>query len=224
MDLTTYFEKTPGGLIPILNPLDVECTLYMLRLTPDGRYSKTHIEAFLGSLTENWVCAKENSKKAKEHYHCTIYDSFEEDFVRTKIREFLGVYFTEPPKRGDANKQYNLTIADSVEKGINYTVKELEITYGKGMNPEYMDKRIKASFLKFDRASFQLKIEKLKKDFKESYMSIGEFMEKFCILKSDYRQPINLTYVYQLAISCEINRDNKCAEKYVRNFLENKNI
>uniref|UniRef100_UPI0040481F8A hypothetical protein n=1 Tax=Shewanella sp. TaxID=50422 RepID=UPI0040481F8A len=165
MDLEEYFEKREGGLIPILNPLNVECTLYMIRLTPDGRYNAVHIQKFLSSITDNWICARENSKKAKEHYHCTIYDRFEEEYVRSKIREFLLIYFPEPAKRGDANKQYNLTIADSVEKGINYTVKETDITYGKGMDPKYMEKRIKASFLKFDRASFQTKVEKLKKDF-----------------------------------------------------------
>jgi len=217
--------KLSGALIPILKPLDVECTLYMLRLTPLERYERTDIEMWLNTFTENWVCAKENSKKAKLHFHITIFDSFEEETLREKIRSFLLSKFPEPPKRGDANKQYNLTVAESVDKAINYTVKELDITYGTGMDPEYMKLRLKASFIKFDKHTFAKELEDLKQLYKTTdKMKIGEFMERFVLLKASYRQPINMNYIYQLAISCHVNKDNSQAEMYVRAFLENKNI
>jgi len=223
--LDDYLEMPErGGLIPILNPLNVECTLYMLRLTPFDKYNRTDVESFLSTITNNWICAKENSKKLTEHFHCTIYDDVEEELLREKIRTFLKIKFTDPAKRGDANKQYNLTVADSVEKGINYTVKELNITYGSGMNPEYINKRLKASFQKFDKAVFAKKLEDIKKIFKESYQSIGELMERIVQLKAEYRQPINLIQIHQLALSCLVNRDPTQAENLVRRFLENKNL
>lgn len=213
-------KKTTEGLLPIINPLNVECTqLYMLRLTPQGKYDRTELESWLGSITDNWVCAKENSKKLVEHFHCTIYDDLEEDQLREKIRIFLKKHFTDAPKRGDANKQYNLTVATSVEKALNYTVKELQITYGPGMDPLYMDKRIKASFLKFDKGEFSNKLEDLKKNFKESKMTLGDFMISFIQLKALYRQPINIGYAYQLALSCEVNRNPDVAEQYVSDYL-----
>jgi len=218
-------DKVPGALIPILKPLEVECTLYMLRLTPLDKYERTHVEAWLSTFTNNWVCAREDSKKAKLHFHITIYDVFEEESLREKIRAFLVLYFTEPAKRGDANKQYNLTVAESVEKAINYTVKELDITFGSGMDKKYMEARIKASFLKFDRTTFAKELEELKQRYKTTdSMKLGDFMEQFVLLKASYRQPINMNYIYQLAISCHVNKDPSYAERYVRNFLENKNV
>ncbi|AXQ66576.1 MAG: putative replicase [Circoviridae sp.] len=224
--------RPTGGLIPLLNPLKVksikepseegEYVLYMLRLTPMEQYTRDDVKVLLQGITDNWVLAKEDSKKAKEHYHITIYEQIDEEPLRTIIREFLKVYFPLPPKRGDANKQYNLTVADSVEKGINYTVKELDVEYGEGMNPEYIDKRIKASFIKFDRAEIAKRIDELKNNFKSSDMSITQFMETFCLIKADYRQPINLNYIYQLAVACDINRDNTRVHHYVRSYLDNK--
>lgn len=217
-------DKPAGALIPILKPLEVECTLYMIRLTPANKYARGHVEAWLNSFTANWVCARENSKKAKEHFHITVFDVFDEEEIRERIRTFLALYFTEPAKRGDANKQYNLTVAESVDKAINYTVKELDITYGSGMDKKYMESRIKSSYLKFDKHSFAKAIDELKQQYKSTDMTLQEFMIHFVKLKATYRQPINLNYIYQTAIACQINREPKWATTYVEDFLHYKNL
>jgi len=217
-------DKPAGALIPILKPLEVECTLYMLRLTPLNQYVRAQIEDWLASFTANWVVARENSKKAKEHFHITIYDVLDEEELRGRIRSFLALYFTEPAKRGDANKQYNLTVAESVDKAINYTVKELDITYGSGMDKKYMDSRIKSSYLKFDKHTFAKAIDELKNTYKTTDMTLQEFMIHFVKLKAQYRQPINLNYIYQTAIACQINREPKYAITYVEDFLHYKNL
>jgi len=223
-----FVKITKKALIPILKPLKVESTdkiyfMYMLRLTPLGKYSREDIIKWLASFTDNWVCGKEQSKKEVEHYHITIYDEFEEEELRVKIRAFLAIYFTEPAKRGDANKQYNLAVADSVDKAVSYSIKESTFDYGLGMNEEYMTLRAKAAYVKFDKRVFAEELETLKESFRVSLMSLEDFMITFTNLKAKYRQPINMNNIYSLALSCQCNRDPGYAEGLVSRFLDSKN-
>jgi len=219
--MDSFVERTSRkGLIPILNPSKVKGTLFLLRLAPLGAYERSDIEAFLNTFTQNWIVAKEDSKKKKEHYHITIEEDMLEDDLRQKVRDFLKPFFPEQAKRGDANKQYNLQTAECEERAYNYTVKEMDITYGSNINPKYVELAIKESFQKYESKVFAEKFNAIKEEYKNTELSMGEFMEKFVQLKAIYRQPINMNYIHQVALSCRVNKEPKYAEYLVRSFLE----
>lgn len=219
--------KTPRALLPIIKPVKVkeysetatEWTQYMLRLSPLERYTSKEVLVWLKTFTEAWTLGTEKSTKEKLHFHITIYSSLEESELRKKINDFLNIQFPEPQKRGDANKRYNLTLASSVEKAVSYSIKDGDFLYGDDINPEFILECKKASFQKFDKVTMAQQIEDLKSVYKTTDMTMGEFMIQFVQLKAMYRQPINLNYIYQLALSCRVNKEPQYAEQLVSDYL-----
>lgn len=205
-------------LIPILKVDRVEST-YALRLTPLGKYTFDDIISFLGTFDE-YIVVKEESKKLKEHYHAIVFSKLFEEEVRGKIRGFLQTYFTEPPKRGDANKQYNLSEIDNLEQAITYILKDGgDVSMSLGINTEYLDTLKKKSYRKYSKEEFAKALEELKKKFKDEDTSIGDMMTAICQLKGLYRQPINLNQIYQMVLGFYIHNNPHKASSFVSEFL-----
>lgn len=215
-----YSTREEGPLLPIIKARKVESTSYVLRMTPFGNYDIKVLSKFLSEMTNDYVVSKEVSKNDKEHFHAFFSVELYEDEVREKIREFLKVYFPGPPKRGDANKQYNLQECLDDEQAVKYLLKDGgELMYGEGIDDKALEQRRKSSFSKYSKAEFAKELEDIKAKFKELKWSLGEMMTAVVKLKAKYRQPINMTYIYQLCLSCEIHNNPKIAEEYVQNFL-----
>lgn len=220
-----FAERTKGSLLPIIKTPEVESTFYVLRLTPMGRYSRQDVETLMRLFGDTYISSKELSKKDVEHFHCVFSSPLYEHEVREKIRTFLGIYFTEKPKRGDANKQYNLQESLDYEQAIIYILKDSkEIFYGGNIEDKALDDYKKKSFSKYSKAEFAAELEQIKADFKTKRMSLGEMMSSVVRLKAKYRQPINLNYIYQLCLSCEIHNSPVMADQYVDDFLTRNNF
>lgn len=220
-----FAERESGSLLPIIKTPEVESTFYVLRLTPMGKYSKGDVEKLMKLFGDTYICSKENSKKDVEHYHCVFSSSLYEHEVREQIRTFLGLFFTDKPKRGDANKQYNLQESLDYEQAIIYILKDSgEIIYGDNIESAAIDRYKKKSFAKYSKAEFAKELEEIKANFKVKRMSLGDMMVSVVRLKAKYRQPINLNYIYQLCLSCEIHNFPIRAEQYVDDFISKKNF
>lgn len=215
-----FVKRNEGALLPIIKPQEVESSFFMLRLTPFGRYNIEDVEAFIKTLSGNYVISKEFSKKDKEHYHILVAtDKCEED-IRELIRDFLKIHFTAPAKRGDANKQYNLQECIDVVHSLTYLLKDGgELLYGEGINKDSLEYYKKLSYKKFDKESFAKELQELKDKFKEYKYSLKAMMEAVALLKAKYRQPIDFNYIYRLCVSCEIHNNPRKVEEYVDKFL-----
>jgi len=222
-----FVESKGSRLIPILiakkyssNGEEIPLNIYMLRMSPLDRYTLETCKEWLASFTDNWILGVESSKKDKEHYHCTLYVPMEEQELRDIINKFLSIQFPEPPKRGDANKRYNLACVSEPEKAAQYSIKENNEHYGKNINPKYIEDIKKKAFAKFDKGTIAKELEALKAEFKiNNKITIADFMIKFVDIKAKYRQPISLTYIHQLATSCECNRNPDYSTQIVSEFL-----
>lgn len=205
---------------PILTHTLVESTQYALRLTPDKRYGVEEIEKYLNDNFQEWIYSLEISKKTKEHYHVVLWSSQDEETVRQSIREFLYLYFPEKPKRGDANKQYNLSEIEDLETAITYLLKDGGlIKYSKGVNPDGIERLRKQSYKKFSKEEFSKAFDELKKIFKDTSPTLGDMMTEVVKLKALYRQPINLNHIYQMCVSFDVHNHPNRGEDYVRDFL-----
>lgn len=205
--------------LPIMKRRKEECTPYALRLTPDGKYGDIQVQDFLSNF-DDYIYVNELSKKKKPHLHAVLFTKLHEEELRQKIREFLLKYFTGPPKRGDANRQYNLSEVEDVELAITYILKDsTQIFHSDNINMETIDKLKKKSYQKYSKEEFAIKLEELKKHFKDTNPSLGEMMTSIVQLKALYRQPINMNYIYQISLSFKLHNNPGDAENYVREFL-----
>lgn len=108
-------------------------------------------------------------------------------------------------------------------QAIVYILKDsLELFYGENIEPEAFPDYKKKSFAKYSKAEFAKELEDIKTQFKVNRMSLGDMMIAVVRLKAKYRQPINMNYIYQLCLSCEIHNDPKRAEEYVLSYLSGK--
>lgn len=211
-------------LIPILKSGKVEST-YALRLTPMEKYGISEIINFL-QMFDDYVFTEELSKKLKVHYHVVLFTKLYEDEVREKIREFLSLYFTEPPKRGDANKQYNLSEIVDLELSLIYILKDggdkntIWLFYSNNINYDTLQQLKKKSYKKFSKEDFAKQLEEIKSRFKENItINLMDMMTLVVQLKAEYRQPINMTHIYHMCLSYSIHNKPQLANDYVREFL-----
>jgi len=204
---------------PILTVDRVDCTQYSLRLSPYTKYGLKETEELLSNF-QDWIYSVEVSKAGKEHYHVVIWSPLDEESVRIKIRSFLSLYFPGPSKRGDANKQYNLSEVEDLELVVTYLLKDSGvIKYSQNIDPDKITQLQKKSYKKFSKEEFQKQLEELKKRFKTDSPRIGEMMESVVRLKAIYRQPVNMTQIYQMCVSYEVHNDPTKSTYYVQEFL-----
>jgi len=215
-----YLDRGLGPLLPIVKVPKVESTFYALRLTPLGAYQLEEVKKFMEEFTDTYVVSEENSKNGKLHYHSVICTEMDEDDLRECVRDFLKLYFPGKPKRGDANKQYNLSECIDVEQSVIYLLKDKgTMIYGLNVNEEALNQRSQKSYAKFSKADFAKELEEIKKLFKEKRWSMEEMMVAIVKLKAKYRQPIDMNYIYRLCLSCDIHNDPRKAGEVVDRFL-----
>lgn len=217
------FVEVRGLSLPIMIVPRVESISYALRMTPLGKYEHQDLIDFLLTF-DDYIVVREVSKKHKEHYHVVLFTDQFEDIVRERIRAFLLIHFTDPPKRGDANKQYNLSQIDDLQLAITYILKdstlENPVLFSSNVNGELIIKLQKKSYKKYSKDEFMKELEVLKSKFKDDLETdIHAMMCSVVRLKSLYRQPINMTQIHQMCISFDVHNRPNLADVYVSEFL-----
>lgn len=221
--LDKFLPRDTQPLIPILKAEKEESTegsFFCARFTPLGKYELEILKNFVETITTEYVISRELSKKDKEHFHVLLHTEKYEFDLRDSIRAFLKIHFPEPPRRGDANKQYNLQECIDEEHALIYLLKDKGTTLvGTGINLDALESRRNKSYQKYSKEEFAKELQEIKDKFKELKWTLAEMMIAIVRLKGKYRQPINMNYIYQLCLSCEIHNNPNHADEYVQNFL-----
>lgn len=212
-------KKHMNAVLPIIPRDRLESTTaYALRLTPYDKYGDKEIMDMLRPF--DYVYVNELSKKKKPHSHIVLFTEYDEEKLREYVRVFLRKYFVEPPKRGDANKQYNLSEVEDIELAITYLLKDSPVVITSDrINKDCVESLKKKSYKKYSKDEFKQELERLKDMFKENDTPLGEMMIAMVQLKSLYRQPINMHYIYQMCVSFDVHNHKNKARLYVENFL-----
>ena len=212
----------------------VESThVYQLRLTPYGRYTLDSAIDYFDPLIDDWVVTVESSKKGKEHFHFLLYSdslNVKED-VAELVSVFLHRYWTSAErKRGYGNKQYNLQVTTDAEQALTYILKDGGILRSTPIfTTDLLSTYRVKSFPKFSKDEFQIEFEQLKKNFKERLpgaeggTSLEYFMIEFVKLKAKYRQPIKLSYIYEVGLANYLHRNPEESKRVVRDYLDKLN-
>jgi len=208
-------------LSPILIVDRVESTPYALRLTPQGKYDIDQIKdvLFINTITD-YIISKEESKKGVIHFHAVLWTVLNEKDLRNEIGIFLKKYFLGAPKRGDANKQYNLKACIDLQKTVTYLLKDGgDVNYSSNINNVSINELKNLSYKKFSKDDFASELEVLKERFKQNDVVLSDMMIEVVRLKSLYRQPVNLNYIYQMCLSFDVHNKPSRASSYVHDFL-----
>jgi len=184
---------------------------YMLRLTPMDKYDIHCVTAMLIDVqyANHWLISTETSAKGKLHFHCLFTCEFD---PRGNIKNWLSELFPGPWKKEDGNKRYNLELVTDLRKCMTYIVKDGSYINSTTINPDYIADCVKKSFKKYSKEEFTLRFEKLKADYKEDIITNKELRAAIIRLKGEYRQPINLTRISEIVLSCMVNKDPSLAD------------
>lgn len=204
---------------PILTHPRVESTPYALRLTPLSKYGVLEVENFLINSQE-WIYSLETSKKGQEHFHIVLWSALDEESFRQTVRDFLLRYFPDKPKRGDANKQYNLSEVEDLVSSVTYLLKDQGITkFSSGVDSSVIEHLSKQSYKKFSKEEFSKQLEDLKIKFKDESPKLIDMMTDIVKLKAMYRQPVNMNQIHQMCVSFDCHNNPTLAYEYVGEFL-----
>lgn len=214
LEVTDFVKRQ----LPLIDVVDDKSTWFALRMTPYDKYTGIELEAFIKTFSDTYVFTQEVSSKQKEHYHCVVNTKLEEFDLREKIREYLRIKFGVP-KRGDANKQYNLSECIDVELSVVYILKDGGPLFYNNFQEDGLKKLSKKSYVKFDREDFGIKLKELKDSVKnDPSINIEGIMVKIVNLKTMFRQPINLNYIYQLSSSLYLHNHPTQISDYVKTY------
>lgn len=200
--------------------------IFVLRFTPQGKYSMEDLQNYLEESFEFYVLAHETHPK--DHFHVVIETDEELKEVKERCRGFVYQYWPEGErKKGFGNAQYNCQ-PEKVRTpenehmlcpAISYALKDKEEYFYKGYDQEYIDRCIEESFPKKDTKTFKIEYEELCSKFQITDMDIREFMISFAKLKSKYGQQVQMQQAYSYAVSNHIKRNPNIADEYVENYL-----
>lgn len=207
----------PNRPLPIVM---VDDMVYMVRLTPEGHYTRDALIRWLDEEFFEWIIGEEVAKKL--HYHIVIITSDDIYEMRTKVQSFLHTWYPFDERgRGWGNRQYNLQQVESVDKAILYTVKDGNVAWSDGICSDMIEDYRKISYAKYDKVTFAKELQAIQDKFK-SYpdMTVKEFMIEVVLLKSKYRQTINLRYIHQMANGARVHREPEWAEWLVDQYFE----
>jgi len=230
MDIQQCFKKKPAdkvdgpkGPLPILkvpDQVDQPFKHYMLRITPQNRFTRAQLTQFLNKTFCEWILGQEDSKKSKLHYHVVIMDDDPLPAIRDSVLEFLYIYWQKHERGRGWGHQYNLQTIENLSDSIAYTIKDNNYEISDGINDSTIQELYHKSFQKYSKDDFQREFDKIAADYKvQKDMSMSDFMRRFIILKAKYRQPIKMSYIYEVALSHEVHRDNSYAERLVDAYL-----
>lgn len=188
-------------------------TAFVIRLTPDEKYTEDDVLTWLKDKFDFWVIGTET--KPQLHFHIVV-STFLDD-IKPLVRDFLYKYWPVR-ERGWGNKQFNCTFSENEDQGVSYAIKEGKYQFF-GYEEDYIKERYEASFKKNSTVSFTTEFALLKKEFGDTDMDTRTFMTKFCLLKAKYNQMVNISHAYQYSLSVLFNRDPSQAESFVENYL-----
>lgn len=208
-------------LSPILIVDRVESTPYALRLTPQGKYDIDQIKEVLFNHTvTDYVISKEESKQGVVHFHAVLWTVLNEKDLRTEIGIFLKKYFLGAPKRGDANKQYNLKACIDLQKTVTYLLKDGgDVNYSSNINNVSIDELKKLSYKKYSKEDFASQLEVLKARFKENDTDLSDMVKEVGKLKGLYRQSIDTNYIYKMCLSFWVHNKPSRYDAVVNDFF-----
>lgn len=213
-----FDEEIPPS--PIMKGVDKvdEVRTYMLRMTPFEMYSLEDLKQWLDLTTTAWIVGSEQ-KAGKLHYHCCIFTRVELDQYRKIVLKYLHGYWPTRP-RGWGGAQYNLQSVDKQDKAISYSVKDGDYSFSVHIDEAALKQRVNASFAKYDKVEFQKEYTALLDKYKtDMSMKIKDFMVAFMQLKGKYRQPIKMSYIYEVALANEVHRNPQHAINVAASYL-----
>lgn len=208
-------ESREGATSPLLNSesekSDLGESIYLLRLTPYGKYGISNVLALLNSISEVWVMGVE--EHPQEHYHIVLKNCYDEG-IRPDIKKWVRHWYTpEQITRGFGNKQYNLKEVKELEdepKAIRYILKETRHIHSYGYQQEYLDKLKKSSFPKPKISNVKLGLQELEKRFLANIdMTEEDYITNFELIKAVNNQRVNKTESEGYARSATIRRNLK---------------
>lgn len=173
---------------------------YVIRFTPQGKYTLDEVAKWLETYFEFWVIGVEMLPQV--HYHIVIEGDNDLKEMKELVRGFIYQYWPEGErKRGFGNAQYNCQEADPNPEGflnasISYALKDKEEYLFEGYEQEYIDECIKQSYKKKAPANFKLEYMELCKKFMEVEMDQVDFMADFTVLKAKYGQQVRVIDAY----------------------------
>lgn len=216
-------------LLPIIDPTWVESTtkMYALRLTPFDKYTKDDIlyDLLNTDKIQHYIATRETSKKDKEHFHLVLWSLESEKTLRAYVKEFLDRKMGEKKVLGEGNKRYNLSEARDLEQAIIYILKDGDDIYCSSfINQDVLEKMKKLSYKKYSKEDFGKAFEELKIQFKAERTSVETMMTRVVELKSLYRQPVNMTYIFQMCLSFDIHNNPSHARSCVKDYLSRINF
>lgn len=138
------------------------------------------------------------------HYHVLVLTSEENKKNRRQnFQNKLKKLFPELC----GNKDYAITDTktDTHEKLASYVIKEGDYV-SKGFTEEELDAFKKMSYKKLDKKKFVDEFEEIKNEYLTDILSEVQFLEKYCVLKANYNQVINPTYVCQVLNTLNVRK------------------
>lgn len=223
--MTSTLGRYVKRQLPLIDAVDVESTTwYALRMTPMEQYTEEILINFIMRYAHTYIMVSEISSKEKLHYHIVLQSSLDEEELREQIRHFLKEQFPGPAKRGDANKQYNLSECIDHYDSVVYLLKDQDLSKNKifsmNIDLKYLEELKSKSYKKYDSKEFGEKLKEIKDYVKEHpEISIEDIMERIVRLKTIYRQPINMNYIYQLSSTLHLHNRPELIRGHVQNFL-----
>lgn len=201
----------------------LEATVAVIRLTPEGAYTKEELQKFLKEQLDpldQWVVGVEVLPRV--HYHVVIVTQETYDNLKQLIRTQINLWYPPPRARGFGNKQWNCQLAIApLERCISYALKDRVEHFFFGFDQTFIDDCMAAAFPKNSPSNFRVEYLTLCEEFQNSDMDVRTFMIKYCILKSKYNQQVRMQDAYGYALSNLIRRDNSQADNFVETYLYN---
>lgn len=139
-----------------------ELVSYVIRITPCDKFTFQQVVEYIRDepFYLNYVVSRE--LVPREHFHIVVQtdSSFTIEDVRGSIRAFI-IPFWQDDKfklpRGFGNKQYNLQLAEDLDRAVSYAVKLGEFSF-EGFSQEYINERLAESFEKKSPATLRVSI------------------------------------------------------------------
>lgn len=198
--------------LPIMICDNVICdNWYMIRLTPFDAYTFEDMEEHLFKNWDGkWVCGQEISSKDKPHFHLIVNVDYGKEDMRCDIKNFLNIFF-DTWEKADGNKRYNLQVAESIEKAIQYTIKDKNHRYGNKINTEFITACENKSYAKYDKCTFMSELQKIRESFKADEYNARQAKINFALLKGKYGQSVDVNMINKRVLSWEIEKDPSLA-------------
>jgi len=200
-------------------------THYVARLTSYDKFTFDELKEALEEehqLTQ-YLLAREIVPK--EHFHIVLSTDSTVTLqdVKDIFRAFLVPFWQGDDgrlPRGFGNKQFCVKESYDLDAAVSYALKDRNEYHFVGFTQSYIKERLDASFQKKKPSNFKSELFELNSQFKDSNMTIENYMTCYVRLKAKYGQQVRLQDAYGYALSVSVDRDPEIAGELVNNFLD----